>query len=130
MANQNLVLSRAHLVEYVNKMLNEWTPFKQIARSLEIADPRQLKRMLSKALGYKIQVYHHFTTSEMSNTIKGALPNREHGANWGIWHVKAALARLQIKAPRRTIARALQILSGNRNQQSILFIYFIILFWL
>ena len=94
MADQNLALPRADLVEYVNTMSNEGTPFKQIARSLQIADPRQLKRMLSKALGYKFQVYHHFTTLEMSNTIEGALPIREHGANWGIRHVRAALARL------------------------------------
>ena len=119
MADKNLALPRADLVEYVNTMLKEGTPFKKIARSLQIADPRQVKRMLSKALGYKFQVYHHFTTLEMSNTIEGALPIREHGANWGIWHVRATLARLQIRAPRRTVARALQIVSGNRNQQSI-----------
>ena len=46
MANQNLALPREDLVEYVNTMLNEGTPFKQIARSLQIADPRQLKRRL------------------------------------------------------------------------------------
>ena len=37
---------------------------------------------------------------------------REHGANWGIFHVKAALERLRVRPPRRNIARTLQVLSG------------------
>jgi hypothetical protein len=123
MADQNFAQPRADLVEYVNTMLNEGTPFKRIAESLNISDPRQLKRMMSKALGYKFRVYHRFTTLEMSNTIEGALPIREHGANWGIRHVRAALAQLQIRTPRHRVARALQILSGTRNQQSISSIY-------
>lgn len=57
------------LVDYVQTMLNEGTRFKQIAESLNIHDPRELKRMMTKALGYKFRVHHHFTTEEMSNTI-------------------------------------------------------------
>ena len=68
--------------------------------------------MMSKALGYKFRVYHCFTNLEMSNTIESTLPMREHGANWGIRHVHVALARLQIRAPMRTVARALQTVSG------------------
>jgi hypothetical protein len=106
-------------------MLNEGTPFKRIAESLNISDLRQLKRMMSKAMGYKIRVYHRFTTSEMSNTIEAALPIREHGANWGIRHVRAALARVQIRAPRRTVERALQIISEahyNRRRRALLIV--------
>ena len=104
-------------------MLNEETPFKQIAKSLNISDSWQLKRMMSKAMGYKFRVYHRFTTSEMSNTIDVALPIREHGAIWGVRHVRAALARVQIKAPRRTVARALEMISGTKSKTIILFIY-------
>ena len=48
----------------------------------------------------------------MSSTIHGALPITEHGANWGIRHVKVALSRFRIRAPRRNVARALQVISG------------------
>jgi hypothetical protein len=123
MADQNLAPPRADLVQYVNIMLNEGTPFKQIAESLNISDSRQLKRMMSKAMGYKFRVYHRFTTTEMSNTIDAALPIREHGANWGIRHVRAALARVQIRAPRRTVARALEMISGTKSKTIFLFIY-------
>jgi hypothetical protein len=121
MADQNLAPPRADLVQYVNTMLNEGTPFKQIAESLNISDSRQLKRMMSKAMGYKFRVYHRFTTSKMLNTIDAALPIREHGANWGIRHVRAALARVQIRAPRRTVARALEMISGTKSKT--IFIY-------
>lgn len=103
----------ADLVQYVNTMLNEGTPFKLIAESLNISDSRQLKRMMSKVMGYKFRVYHRFTTSAMSNTIEPALPIREHGANWGIRHVGGALARVEVRAPRRTVARALEMMSGS-----------------
>ena len=93
-------------------MLNKGTSLKRIAELLGISDPRQLKRMMRKALGYELRVYHHFTTKEMSTTIQGALPITEHGANWGIWHVKVAISRLHIRAPRQSVARALQVLSG------------------
>lgn len=96
-------------------MLNQGTSFKRVAESLRISDPRQLKRMMTKELGYKFRVYHRFTTQEMSTTIQGALPISEHGANWGIRHVKAALSRLHIRAPRRSVARALEVISGAFN---------------
>jgi hypothetical protein len=47
----------------------------------------------------------------MSNTIQRALPVTKHGANWGIQHVRAALARLRIRAPKRIVAKALQTIS-------------------
>lgn len=121
MADQNLAPPRADLVQYVNTMLNEGTPFKQIAESLNISDSRQLKRMMSKAMGYKFRVYHRFTISKMLNTIDAALPIREYGANWGIRHVRAALARVRIRAPRRTVARALEMISGTKSKT--IFIY-------
>ena len=83
MADENVELPRADLVDYVHNM-NEGTSFKRIVESLRISDPRQLKRMMTKALGYDFHVYHHFTTKEMSTTIQGALPIIEHRANWGI----------------------------------------------
>ena len=63
-------------------------------------------------LGYKFRVYRYFTNLEMSNTIENTLPIREHGANWGIRHVRATLACLQIRAPMCMVARALQTISG------------------
>ena len=48
----------------------------------------------------------------MSTTIQGVLPITEHEANWGIQHVKAALSRLRIRAPQRSVARALQVILG------------------
>ena len=119
----------AELVDYVEAMLNEGTRFKEIAWSLSIFDPRQLKRMMTKALGYKFRVHHSFTTQEISNTIQGALPITEHGANWGIQHVKATLARLRIRPPRRTMARALQTISGNfTNSNLFCWVRFLICF--
>lgn len=112
MAESN-VEPTSEVVDYVQTMLNEGTRFKKIAESLNIHDPRQLKRMMTKALGYKFRVHHRFTTEEMSNTIQSTLPITEHGANWGIRHVRAALARLRIRAPRRTVAKALQTISGT-----------------
>ena len=52
----------AELVDYVEAMLNEGTQFKEIAWSLSISDPRQLKRMITKALEYKFRVHHSFTS--------------------------------------------------------------------
>jgi hypothetical protein len=49
----------------------------------------------------------------MSNTIQRALPIIERGSNWGIRHVRAALARLRIKALRHTVAKALQTIAGT-----------------
>ena len=92
-------------------MLNEGTSLKRIAESLRIFDPRQLKQMMTKALGYEFRVYHCFTTEEMSTTIQGFLPITEHGANWGIRHMKATLSRLHIRATLRSVARALQVIS-------------------
>jgi hypothetical protein len=47
----------------------------------------------------------------MPNTIQRALPVIEHGANWGIQHVRATLACLRIKALRHTVAKALQTIA-------------------
>ena len=88
MADENVELPRTDLVDYVHNMLNEGTSIKRIAESLRISDPRQLKQMMTKALGYEFRVYHCFTTEEMSTTIQGALPITEHGANWGIRPMK------------------------------------------
>ena len=115
MAHENVEPPKADLVEYVENMLNEGVSFKQIAESLSISDPRQLKRMLTKASGHEFRVYHRFTTEEMSSTIRSSLPIAEHGANWGIRHVKAALSCLRIRAPRRSVARALQVISSPVN---------------
>ena len=52
MANRNLIPSGADWIDYVNTMLREGIPFKRVAESLNISDSRQLKRMMSKALGY------------------------------------------------------------------------------
>ena len=68
--------------------------------------------MMTKALGYEFRVFHCFTTEEMSTTIQGALPITEHGANWGIQHMKAALSRLHIRAPRQSVASTLQVILG------------------
>lgn len=100
------------LVDYVQSMLSERVPLKRIAAALNISDPRRLKRLMTKALGRKFRVFDKFTIEELSNKIEALLPIREHGANWGIFHVKAALGRLHIRPPRRNIARALQVLSG------------------
>ena len=105
--------SKADLVEYVENMLNEGILFKQIAESLSISNPRQLKRTMTKASGYEFRVHHRFPTEEMSNTIHGALTITELGANWGIRHVKVALSLLRIRAPRRSVARALQMILGH-----------------
>ena len=48
----------------------------------------------------------------MSTAIQGVFPIIEHGANRAIWHVKAALSRLHIRAPRQSVARALQVKLG------------------
>ena len=112
MADENVELPRADLVDYVRNMLNEGTSLKRIAESLRISDPKQLKQMMTKALGYEFQVYHHFTTEKMSTTIQGALPITEHGANWGIRHVKAALSYLCFRAPQQSVASTLQVISG------------------
>jgi hypothetical protein len=112
MVDENVEPSKADLVEYVKNMLNEGILFKQITESLSIFDLRQLKRMMTKASSYEFRIYHRYTTEEMSSTIHGALPITEHRANWGIRHVKAALSRLRIRAPRRSVARALQVISS------------------
>jgi len=103
------------LVVYVQSMLREGTRFKKIAESLNIHDPRNLKRMMTKALGYKFRVYHKFITEEMSSKIQDALPIQENDANGVIRHVKvkAALSRLHIRAPRHMVERALQSISGT-----------------
>ena len=44
---------RANLIDYVHNMLNEETSFKWIVESLRISDLKQLKRMMTKALGYE-----------------------------------------------------------------------------
>ena len=100
------------LVDYVQSMLSERVPLKRIAAALNISDPRRLKRLMTKALGRKFRVFDKFTIEELSNKIQAVLPIREHGSNWGIFHVKAALGRLCVRPPRRNIARALQVLSG------------------
>lgn len=100
------------LVDYVHSMLSERVPLKRIAAALNISDPRRLKRLMTKALGRKFRVFDKFTIEELSNKIQALLPIQEHGANWGILHVKATLGRLHIWPPRRNIARALQVLSN------------------
>jgi hypothetical protein len=57
-------------------------------------------------------VFDSSTVDEVSEKIEAFIPIREHGANWGILHVKCALARLSIRPPRRKVARALHILAG------------------
>lgn len=100
------------LVNYVHNMLAEGVTFKKISEALNILDPRRLKRLMSKALGREFKVFDNSTVEEVSNKIAALLPIREHAANWGILHVKTALARLSVRPPRRKIARALQIISG------------------
>ena len=101
------------LVEYVHNMLAEGISFKRISEALSISDPRRLKRFMSKALGQKFRVFDNSIVEEVSNKIDALVPIREHGANWGILHVKSALARLSVRPSRRKIARALQILAGT-----------------
>jgi hypothetical protein len=48
---------------------------------------------------------------ELLEKIEAHLPIREHIMNWGIRHVKAAFARLDIRALKWNISRALQVLS-------------------
>jgi hypothetical protein len=85
------------LVDYVHTMLNQGLTFKKVAEALNIKDPRQLKRLMTKALGYKFKVYGSFTVEELSDRIQAILPIGEHGANWGILHIKAALTRLNVR---------------------------------
>ena len=68
---------------------------------------------MSKALGRKFRVFDNSIVEEVSNKIDALVPIREHGANWGILHVKSALARLSVRPSRRKIASALQILAGT-----------------
>ena len=100
------------LVDYVHNMLAKGVPLKRISEALNISDPRRLKRLMLKALGRRFRVFDSFTVDEVSEKIEALIPIREHGANWGILHVKCALARLSLRPPMRKIARALQILSG------------------
>ena len=68
MANENVEPPRPDLVEYVQNMLNKETTFKKITQLLRISDPRQLKRMMTKALGYEFRVYHRFIIEEVIAT--------------------------------------------------------------
>ena len=83
---------------------------------------------MTKALGQKFRVFDKFTIEELFNKIQAFLPIREHGANWSIFHVKAALERLRVRPPRRNIASALQVLLGVFYSSILMLIYFI-LYW-
>lgn len=95
MANQDVELP-VDLVDYVHSMLCERITFKKISKALIISDPRQLKRLLTKALGHKFRVFDNFTIEELFDRIQTLLPLREHGTNWGIFHVKTTLAYLDV----------------------------------
>jgi hypothetical protein len=112
MANQDVELP-LDLVDYVHSMLCERVTFIKNSEALNIYDPRRLKRLLTKALGHKFRVFDNFTIEELSDQIQTLLLVREYGANWGIFHVKTALARLDVRPPKRKIARTLQITSGD-----------------
>jgi hypothetical protein len=107
------------LVGYVHNMLAEGVPLKRIYEALNISDPRRLKRLMSKALGRRFRVFDSSTVDEVSEKIEAFIPIREHGANWGILHVKCALARLSIRPHRRKVARALHILAGLITKEGV-----------
>jgi hypothetical protein len=72
---------------------------------------------MTKTLGFKFKVFDIPMNEELVEKIEAHLLIKEQGVNWGIRHVKAALARLDIKAPRWNISRALQVLSGAHYEQ-------------
>ena len=69
-----------HLVEYVHNMLAEGVPFKRISEALSISDPRRLKRLMSKALGWKFRVFNNSIVEEVSNKIDALVPIWEHSS--------------------------------------------------
>jgi hypothetical protein len=80
MANQDVELL-VDLVDYVHSMLCKRVTFKKNSEALNISDPRQLKRLLTKALGNKFRIFDNFTIEELSDRIQTLFPVREHGTN-------------------------------------------------
>ena len=72
------VQSIADLVDYVHTMLNQRFTFKKVVEALNIKDPRQFKRLLTKALHYKFKVYGSFSVEELSYRIQAILSIDEH----------------------------------------------------
>lgn len=52
------------------------------------------------------------TVEEVAQEIERNLPIHEEGQNWGIRHVKVALAKMDIRVPRAKVAAALFSISG------------------
>lgn len=100
------------LVEYVESMLQEGVRLKNIARSLNFHDVRQLKRFLTRELGYTFTVYHKLSLREICNKIEELLPIHEHGLQWGTRQVRAALATFNLRIPERKVAEALDVISA------------------
>jgi hypothetical protein len=67
---------------------------------------------MTKTLGFKFKVFDIPTVEELVEKIEAHILIKEEGANWGIRHVKATFATLDIMAPRWNIFKALQVLSG------------------
>jgi hypothetical protein len=65
---------------------------------------------MTKALGFKFKVFDIPTVEKLVEKIEAHLLIKVQGTNWGIKHVKVALARLDIRAPRWNISKALQVL--------------------
>jgi hypothetical protein len=63
--------------------------------------------LMTKTLDFKFKVFDIPMVEELVEKIEVHLPIKEQGANWGIRHVKTALARLDIMALRWNISRAL-----------------------
>jgi hypothetical protein len=62
------------LVKYMHHLLCERITVKKIAKALKIFDTKQLKRLLTKAVGHKFFVFHLFTVDELSNKIQAPIP--------------------------------------------------------
>lgn len=100
------------MVEYVEGMLQEGVRFKDIAAALNFQDMRQLKRWMTKELGYRFTVYHQLSLQEVCDKIEELLPIHENGVNWGIRQVRAALTSHKYRIPERKVASALQVVSA------------------